>query len=157
MINGLIKKTELEKTLKQIRRKKQKIVFTNGVFDIIHRGHVDYLTRAKKTGDLLIIGLNSDSSVRKLKGKNRPINKQADRAFVLLGLKAVDYVVIFSEETPDKLIRKIKPDILAKGADYKINEIVGAEFVKSYNGLVIRIRLTKGRSTSKIIKSLNNS
>lgn len=154
MITGLIKKNEIKTTLAKHRRKKQKIVFTNGVFDIIHRGHVDYLTKAKKLGDILIIGLNSDKSVKKIKGPSRPLNKQADRAFVLLGLKAVDYVVLFGEETPEKLIQLIQPDILAKGADYKISEIVGADFVKANGGLVKRIPLVKGRSSSNIIKKL---
>lgn len=154
MISNLIKRSEIKKFVNRLKRKKKKIVFTNGVFDIIHRGHVDYLARAKSFGDILIIGLNSDSSVRRIKGKGRPINKQSDRAAVLLALEAVDYVVIFGEDTPEKLIEQIKPDWLIKGADYKISEIVGAEFVKSYGGMVKRIRLSKGRSTSRVLKLL---
>ncbi len=157
MLKNLIKKTEITLFLKKLKRQKKKIIFTNGVFDIIHRGHVDYLTKAKSYGDILIIGLNSDISVKKIKGKNRPINKQSDRAAVLLALKPVDYVMIFSEETPDKLIKKIRPDVLVKGADYRISEIAGADFVKESGGKVVRIALTKGQSTSRIIKELNKS
>ena len=154
-MKNLIFKKDLPSLIKKLKRKKNKIVFTNGVFDIIHRGHVDYLSKAKSFGDILVVGLNSDSSVRKIKGKNRPVNKQSDRAAVLLALKAVDYVVIFSEETPQKLIEQVKPDCLVKGADYKISQIVGAGFVKSYNGSVKRVKLTKDRSTSRILKILN--
>ncbi len=139
---------------KRLRRRKQKIVFTNGVFDIIHRGHVSYLAKARSFGDCLVLGLNSDSSVRRLKGKDRPLQSQRDRAEILRALRAVDYVVVFGEDTPDKLIRQIRPDILVKGADYKISEIVGAEFVRSYGGKVRRVRLTPGRSTSTLAKKL---
>jgi len=134
-----------------LRRQKKKIVFTNGVFDIIHMGHVHYLSKAKAMGDVLIIGLNTDLSVRKIKGPNRPINRQSDRAGVLSALEFVDYVVYFSEETPEKLIRLIRPNVLVKGADYKLSEIVGAEFVHSYGGRVCRIKLLPGRSTSDVI------
>ena len=151
---NLIKKSELPKLLKKLKRQKQKIIFTNGVFDILHRGHVEYLAKAKSFGDVLILGLNSDASVRRLKGKNRPINKQFDRAIVLLALESVDYVVLFSSDTPLKLIESIKPDVLVKGADYKITEIVGSEFVLSYGGEVKTVKLTKGRSTSNTIKKM---
>ncbi|MDD5426327.1 MAG: D-glycero-beta-D-manno-heptose 1-phosphate adenylyltransferase, partial [candidate division Zixibacteria bacterium] len=129
----------------------------NGVFDILHRGHVDYLTKARTFGDVLIVGLNSDASTRRLKGANRPIFSQKDRATVLLALKAVDYVVIFKEDTPDKIIQKVKPDILVKGADYQLADIAGAEFVTKRGGKVRRVRLTRGRSTSKTIKKIQNS
>ena len=154
MKSKLLKKTEISNALRKHRRKDESIVFTNGVFDIIHRGHVEYLAKAKAMGDILIIGLNSDASVRRLKGANRPLNKQADRAVILLALEAVDYVVLFGEDTPEKLIKLIKPDVLAKGADYKISEIVGADFVKSIGGKVRRVPLTKGRSTTKLIKKM---
>ncbi len=137
-----------------LKSKQRRVVFTNGVFDILHRGHVDYLTKAKSFGDVLIVGLNSDASVRRIKGNSRPIQNQADRAAILLALKPVDYVIIFNEDTPDKLIRAIKPDLLVKGADYRESEIVGAAFVKSYGGAVKRVRLTRGRSSSSIIKKL---
>ncbi|MEW6014250.1 MAG: D-glycero-beta-D-manno-heptose 1-phosphate adenylyltransferase [Candidatus Zixiibacteriota bacterium] len=147
----IIPRTKLKSILAALRRSGKRIVFTNGVFDILHYGHVDYLTKAKRLGDILIVGLNTDSSVRKFKGKNRPIQNEKDRARILDALKPVDYVVLFSEETPERLIRMIRPDILVKGADYKVSEIVGAEFVKSYGGKVKRIALQRGRSTSKII------
>ncbi len=115
-------------------------------------GHVHYLSRAKAMGDVLIVGLNTDASVKKFKGPKRPINKQADRAGVLAALEMVDYVVLFGEETPEKLIRQVRPDILVKGADYRFSEIVGAEFVLSYGGKVRRIKLLKGRSTTDIIR-----
>lgn len=135
------------------RRRRQKIVFTNGVFDILHLGHVQYLTKAKSLGDVLVVGLNTDASVRRLKGKSRPIQNQRDRAIILAALRMVDHVVLFSEDTPEKLIKLVKPDVLVKGADYKITEIVGADFVRSYGGSVKRIRLTPGRSTTSIIKA----
>jgi D-beta-D-heptose 7-phosphate kinase/D-beta-D-heptose 1-phosphate adenosyltransferase len=136
----------------RFRRAGQKLVFTNGVFDILHRGHVDYLSKAKSFGDVLIVGLNTDASVRRLKGKNRPIQKERDRVAVLLALRSVDYVVMFSADTPAELIRRVRPDILVKGADYQLSEIVGAEFVRSCGGKVRRVRMTPGRSTSKILK-----
>jgi rfaE bifunctional protein nucleotidyltransferase chain/domain len=153
-MKNLIAKTEVPKLMKRLRRAGKKVVFTNGVFDIVHRGHVDYLAKAKSLGDVLIVGLNSDASVRRLKGLSRPLQKQHDRAAILLALEAVDYVVLFGEDTPDRLIRSIKPDILAKGADYMVSEIAGASFVKSYGGKVKLIRLTPGRSTSALVKKL---
>jgi rfaE bifunctional protein nucleotidyltransferase chain/domain len=147
----IISRSKIKSLAETLRRKKRKIVFTNGVFDILHFGHVDYLTKAKKLGDILIIGLNTDLSVKKFKGKDRPIQNQKDRARILDALKPVDYVILFSEETPDRLIRLVCPDILVKGADYKISEIVGAKFVKSYGGAVKRIKLAKGRSTTNLI------
>jgi rfaE bifunctional protein nucleotidyltransferase chain/domain len=136
------------------RRDGKKIVFTNGVFDILHRGHVEYLAKARSFGDLLIVGLNSDISVRLIKGPKRPVQPQADRAAILLALRAVDYVVYFSEDTPEKLISVVRPDILVKGADYRRDEIVGARFVHSYGGKVKRVRLRSGRSTTGILNRL---
>jgi D-beta-D-heptose 7-phosphate kinase/D-beta-D-heptose 1-phosphate adenosyltransferase len=138
----------------RLRRKGLKIVFTNGVFDILHRGHVRYLAKAKSFGDVLVVGLNSDVSARRLKGKLRPVQGQRDRAEILLALQAVDYVVIFSEDTPDRLIHRLRPDVLVKGADYKESEIAGADFVKARGGQVRRVRLTTGRSTSRLLKTL---
>ena len=138
----------------RLRRAGKKIVFTNGVFDILHRGHVEYLSKAKSFGHVLIVGLNSDASVRRIKGRRRPLQNQKDRAIILLALQAVDYVVLFSEDTPEKLIRQVRPDVLVKGADYKISKIVGANFVRSYGGIVRRVKLTKGSSTSTIIRKL---
>lgn len=154
-MKNLIARNKIADFAMRIRRQKKKIVFTNGVFDILHRGHVDYLAKARSFGDLLIVGLNSDRSVRRLKGTGRPLQKQTDRAAILLALESVDYVVIFGEETPDKLIRQVKPDVLVKGADYAISEIVGADFVKSNGGVVKRVSLTKGRSTSGIVKRVS--
>ena len=151
-MKGLVSQRSVGTLVKRLRREGKCIVFTNGVFDILHRGHVDYLARARKLGDVLIVGLNSDASTRRLKGAGRPIQTQGDRAAILLALEAVDYVVVFGEDTPEKLIRIVRPDVLVKGADYKLDEIVGADFVKSLGGSVRRIRLTQGRSTTKIAK-----
>ncbi|PKK84660.1 MAG: D-glycero-beta-D-manno-heptose 1-phosphate adenylyltransferase [candidate division Zixibacteria bacterium HGW-Zixibacteria-1] len=145
---------DTKKLIKNLRRSKKKIVFTNGVFDIMHFGHIDYLRKAKALGDILIVGLNTDSSVKKFKSKERPVQNQSDRAAILTALEAVDYVIMFSEETPEKLIQMVRPDVLVKGADYKISEIVGAAFVKSYGGKVKRIKLARGRSTTAIIKKI---
>ncbi len=153
-MKNLVKRSEVSNLCRRLRQAKKKIVFTNGVFDILHRGHVEYLAKVRRMGDLLIVGLNSDASVRRLKGDSRPVQKQTDRAMILLALTSVDYVIIFGEDTPEKLIRAVKPDVLAKGADYEVDEIVGADFVQSYGGRVARIKLTRGRSTSKILKTL---
>lgn len=138
----------------RLKSRKKKIVFTNGCFDIIHIGHVKYLERAKAFGDVLIVGVNSDSSMKKIKGSKRPIMDQNDRAGIVAGLESVDYVTIFNEATPFKLIRSIRPDVLVKGADWKPDKIVGAEFIKSYGGRTISIPLVKGKSTSLIIRKI---
>ena len=130
----------------------KKIVFTNGCFDIIHVGHVRYLTAAKNFGDVLIVGLNTDESVKKLKGESRPINNQEDRAEVLLGLKAVDHVIFFGEKTAENLIAEIKPDIYVKGGDYTLETLPEAKIVQSYGGRVELVNLVKGKSTTNIIK-----
>ena len=143
---------EIEQIVTRLKKNNKKIVFTNGCFDIIHSGHISYLEKAKTLGDILIVGLNSDDSVKKLKGSNRPINTQKDRAYILASLKSVDYVVIFNEETPYELIKKIKPDILAKGADYKGKTVVGSDIVAK----VKLIEFYKGKSTSNIIKKIRS-
>lgn len=148
----LIARKDIAGHCDKLRRQKKKIVFTNGVFDILHMGHIHYLSKAATMGDVLIIGLNTDASVKKFKGKKRPINRQSDRAGVLAALEVVDYIVYFSEEIPAKIIRQVKPDVLVKGADYKLDEIVGADFVKSYGGRVRRIKMLAGRSTSRILR-----
>ena len=150
----LIARKNISRLAERLRRGKQKIVFTNGVFDILHRGHIEYLGKAKALGDVLIVGLNSDTSARRLKGKTRPIQSQRDRAAILSALRSVDFVVMFGEDRPDRLIEQVKPDVLAKGADYKLSEIAGAGFVKSYGGCVHRLRLIPGRSTSRLLKKL---
>ncbi len=132
------------------------IGFTNGCFDIIHPGHISLLHCAKNECDKLVVGLNSDSSVAKLKGKDRPIQKENARATVLLALKDVDIVIIFNEETPIKLIELIKPDVLIKGGDYKIDEIVGAEFIQQNGGRVVLSDYKNGHSTSDIIKKIES-
>ena len=137
-----------------LRRENKKIVFTNGCFDIIHVGHVRYLTEAKSFGDILIVGLNTDESVRRLKGNSRPINNQNDRAEVLLGLKAVDYVIFFGEQTAENLIAEIKPDIYVKGGDYTFETLPEAKIVQSYGGRVELVNLVAGRSTSNVIQKI---
>ena len=134
--------------------KNKKIVFTNGCFDILHSGHVKYLEQAKGLGDILIIGINSDDSVRKLKGDSRPITTLNDRAFVLSGLTVVDYIIAFDELTPLKLISQVLPDILVKGGDYKIDEIVGNDFVEKNGGIVKTVPYLDGVSTTDIINKI---
>lgn len=135
-------------------RKNKKIVFTNGCFDIIHAGHVRYLTAAKNFGDILIVGLNTDESVRRLKGNSRPINTQADRAEVLSGLKAVDYVILFGEATAENLIAEVKPDIYVKGGDYTLETLPEAKIVQNYGGRVELVNLVAGKSTTSIIEKI---
>lgn len=156
-VRNFISRTKIAALAARLKRSGKRVVFTNGVFDILHRGHVEYLAKAKSLGDVLIVGLNSDASVRRIKEPTRPLQRQSDRAVILLALESVDYVVVFGEDTPDKLIRQIKPDILVKGADYKISEIVGADFVRSYGGSVRRIRLTPGRSTSGLVGKVSEA
>ena len=150
----LVARKNIARLADELRHRKLRIVFTNGVFDILHRGHIEYLAKARSFGDVLIVGLNSDASVRRLKGKSRPIQNQRDRAAILSALRSVDYVVMFGEDRPDRLIEQVKPDVLAKGADYKLSEIAGAGFVRSHGGSVRRLRLVPGRSTSRLLKKL---
>ncbi len=132
----------------------KKVVFSNGCFDILHAGHVEYLTAAKELGDFLLIGLNSDASVRRLKGPNRPVCCEHDRAAVLSGLQVVDAVTFFDEDTPEKLIGTLLPDILVKGSDWAIEQIAGAQAVLEHGGAVLTIPLLEGRSTSGIIEKI---
>lgn len=136
------------------KRHGQKIVFTNGCFDVLHFGHVHYLLQAKKLGDILVIGLNSDDSVRRLKGPTRPINGENERAFVLAALVCVDYVTLFEEDTPEELIKVVRPDVLVKGGDYTLDNIVGAEFVTQNGGIVTTIPFVEGFSSTRIIEKL---
>lgn len=147
---SIVSLNSLQPILETEKRRGRKVVFTNGCFDIIHAGHIHYLCKARELGDILVIGLNSDASVRKLKGDERPINNEQDRAFVLSGLKAVDYVVIFDEETPYNLIRTISPHLLVKGGDYAIEEIVGREFSEE----TIVLPFIDGKSTSSTIEAI---
>lgn len=137
-----------------LKRKGKRIVFTNGCFDILHPGHIRYLTKAKSLADVLVVAVNSDKSVKAIKGRNRPINNQAGRLEVLSGLEMVDFVTIFNDPTPEKLILSLKPDVLVKGADWKARDIVGANFVKAYGGRVIRVAYLKGHSTTNLIKKI---
>lgn len=145
---------QLKKTVSDLKKRGKKIVFTNGCFDILHFGHIKYLEAAKKKGDILIIGLNSDASVRKIKGETRPLNREKERAYVLSGLSCVDFVVIFKEKTPYNLINALKPDILVKGGDWQVERIVGAGIVKKSGGKVFSIPFVKGFSTTKLIKKI---
>ena len=133
------------------------VVFTNGVFDLLHPGHVRYLQQARALGDLLIVGLNSDTSVRGIKGPGRPINTERERAEVLLALACVDGVVIFEEETPHAIISTLQPDVLVKGADWGPDEIVGRDVVEARGGRVVRIPLSPGHSTSQLIRTVQNT
>ncbi len=142
----------LVRVRRALARQGRRVVFTNGTFDIIHRGHVEYLAAARRLGDVLVVGLNTDASIRRIKGKGRPINRNADRAAVLAALGCVDYVVFFGENTPGKLIRQLVPDVLVKGADWKPDAIVGADTVLAHGGRVKTIRLTPGRSTTNVIQ-----
>ncbi len=139
---------------RSLRKKGEKVVFTNGCFDIIHFGHIAYLRKAKSFGDVLIVGLNRDSSVRRIKGRTRPIVPERDRAEVLSELTCIDYVVFFSEDTPYKVIKTLEPDILVKGSDWPLDKIVGRDILRSYGGRVKRVKLIKGKSTSNIIKRI---
>jgi D-beta-D-heptose 7-phosphate kinase/D-beta-D-heptose 1-phosphate adenosyltransferase len=139
----------------KLRAKGKKIVLTNGCFDILHAGHVRYLKKAKAFGDILVVGLNSDRSVRAIKGPTRPVVGQNDRAEVLSALECVDYVTVFGELTPVKLIKAVRPAVLVKGADWKIGDIAGSDFVSSYGGKTLTVSLVKGRSTSGIIRKIS--
>lgn len=145
-------------TLRQIARKfrqaGRRIVFTNGCFDLLHAGHVTYLEKAKRLGDLLIVGLNSDASVRRIKGPGRPLTPERDRLRIIAALQAVDYVTVFSEKTPLRLIRELRPHILVKGADWEKEQIVGGEEVKSWGGRIERIAFLPGRSTTAVLKKI---
>ncbi len=142
---------ELTQVREQLRARAKKVVFTNGVFDILHRGHVEYLLRAKAAGDALIVGVNSDRSVRAIKGDRRPIVPETDRAFLVASLTPVDYACIFDEETPLALITALVPDVLVKGADWKIDAIVGKDVVERHGGRVATIEFVPDRSTTSIV------
>lgn len=153
-MNGLKTITELVEIRKELKKQNKIVVFTNGCFDIIHAGHIDYLNKSKSLGDILIVGLNSDSSVKKIKGEKRPIVTQNERAFILSNLKPVDYVIIFEEETPYELIKILVPDILVKGADWKKEQIVGSDIVEAAGGKVVTIEFVNFQSTTNIINKI---
>jgi len=139
---------------KQLKEEKKKVVFTNGCFDVLHAGHVDYLNKAKAAGDVLILGLNSDASVKRIKGEKRPIVCEEERAFILSNLKAVDYVTLFEEDTPQEIISELIPDILIKGADWAIDKIVGRDIVEANGGEVKTISFVTDQSTTNIIQTI---
>ena len=150
---GIIENSNLDCQIKQLKEQQNSIVFTNGCFDLLHKGHIDLLNKASTFGDILIVGLNSDNSVKTLKGKDRPIENETRRSKKLLEISNVDYVIIFNSETPRDLIMKIMPDVLVKGGDYNKNDIVGSREVISTGGKVKIVPLTKGFSTTSIIES----
>ena len=145
---------KIKKLISYFKARRKKIVFTNGCFDLLHYGHVKYLQDAKKKGDVLVVGINSDSSAKRIKGKKRPVVNEKDRLRLVAALESVDYVVLFKEDTPLKIIKFIKPDVLVKGADWNKNNIVGKDFVISSGGSVSAIRFVKGYSTSNLIKKI---
>lgn len=144
----------LERQLAYWRFKNQKIVFTNGCFDLLHPGHIEYLAKARDLGDILIVGLNTDASVKRLKGEGRPTQNQEARAMVLAGLGNVDGVVLFDEDTPLELIKQVQPDVLVKGGDYEVKDIVGYDVVKAKGGEIITIPFVDGFSTTSILEKI---
>lgn len=155
--NKIMTRENAKVQIKKWQNKGEKVVFTNGCFDILHAGHIRYLSKAKSIGDHLVIGLNTDNSVKKLKGTNRPLQNEQDRALILAGLKAVDLVVLFGEDTPLEIITFLKPDILVKGSDYSIDNIVGAKEIVQWGGKVETIEFVNGKSTSLIIEKLEKN
>lgn len=147
----------LRKTIAEDQRRGRKIVFTNGCFDIIHLGHLRYLCRARKFGDRLVVGINSDASVREIKGPPRPILPQAERAELLAGFSCVDYVIVFNEPNPTRTIAALKPNVLVKGSDWKKVDIIGRELVEASGGIVRRVPLVKGYSTTRIVRKIRKS
>ena len=154
--NKILEGEGLEKWLEECRKNGKKIVFTNGCFDILHRGHVEYLSKAAAFGDVMVIGLNTDASVRRLKGPSRPVNDEKARAFVLAGLECVTAVVLFDEDTPYNLIKTVQPDVLVKGSDYKPENIVGYDIVTTKGGKVVTVDLVEGYSTTGTIEKMQH-
>ena len=152
----VLNREEASKLIEDLKKQGEKVVFTNGCFDILHVGHMTYLEEAKEFGDYLFVGVNSDESVKRLKGPTRPINSEVDRAELLAGLKAVDYTVIFTEDTPVELIGELKPSIHVKGGDYKKEDLPETKVVESYGGRVEIVSLVEGKSTSNVVKKIQN-
>lgn len=146
--------SELKAVRETLGKEGKKVVFTNGCFDLLHIGHIRYLRRARELGDVLIVAINSDSSVRALKGEGRPFYPQKERAEILASLEFVDYVTVFSELNPAKIIEALHPDVLVKGGDWRIEEVVGRDFVESYGGQVVTIPEVKGHSTSELVERI---
>lgn len=150
----IIQQADISEFCRVLRESGQRVVFTNGCFDILHAGHVRYLNTARSFGDCLVLGLNSDASVRRIKGPSRPINNEQDRAEVIDALACVDYVVIFDEPTAEALITKVHPDIYVKGGDYTIETLPEGQIVQAYGGRVELVSLVEGRSTTNVIKKI---
>lgn len=155
--NKILSDKNLEKRIEDWRSRKLKIVFTNGCFDLLHLGHVDYLAKAADAGDRLIIGVNTDASVHRLKGRNRPLQDESSRLHILASLQMVDAVILFDEDTPYNLISRVQPDILVKGADYKVEDIVGYDIVTKRGGKVMTLEYLAGYSTTAIEQRILNS
>ncbi len=152
----LVKRDNAADISRQLRQQGKIVIFTNGCFDIIHRGHVEYLEYARGLGDVLFVAVNSDSSVKRLKGNGRPINTLSDRMYVLAGLSATDYITYFDEDTPYNIIKEIKPNLLVKAGDYRAEQVVGKDIVESYGGRVIIAPYKHGYSTTETIEKLRN-
>ncbi len=150
----ILSREQIAQTAAALRLQGKKIVFTNGCFDILHAGHVAYLEQARQLGDVLIVGLNSDASVSRLKGPLRPVNREGDRARVIAGLRSVDYVAIFSEDTPYELIDAIRPDILVKGGDWRPEDIVGSNLVLASGGKVLSLDFVAGLSSTALMRRI---
>ncbi len=155
-LQRVLNSASLTEALNHYRSENKKIVFTNGCFDLLHLGHITYLEEAKQLGDILIVGINSDFSVKKLKGPSRPIQNENDRCQIIAALKSVDHSILFSEETPLNLIKNVKPDVLVKGGDWKIEQIAGSDFVLGYGGRVQSLNFVANRSTTSIIEKSKN-
>jgi len=153
-MKALYSREEILAVRAHLKSERKKVVFTNGCFDVLHAGHVDYLNKAKAAGDVLILGLNSDASVKRIKGEKRPIVSEEERAFILSNLKAVDYVTLFDEDTPHEIISALLPDILVKGADWAIDKIVGRDIVEANGGEVKTISFVTNQSTTNIIQTI---
>ena len=154
--NKIFSISRLVKIISSLKKKRKQIVFTNGCFDILHLGHITYLNRAKALGDILVVGVNSDSSVKSIKHPSRPINTLKDRIKILANLECIDYLCSFNQSTPLNLIKKIRPNMIVKGGDWKKKEVVGANFVKSYGGKIAIIPFKKGYSTTSLIKKISS-
>ena len=154
MAAKILTKSKLSATVRRLKAQGKRVAFTNGTFDILHLGHVTYLQKARVSADVLIVGVNTDRSVKTYKDPNRPVNPEQDRIKVLTALACVDYAILFNDPTPLKLIQQIKPEVLVKGADWAVKDIVGAREVLAWGGKVKRIPLVKGRSSSRVIKIL---
>jgi rfaE bifunctional protein nucleotidyltransferase chain/domain len=152
--NKIKSRSELKKIILNLKKRRKIVVFTNGCFDLLHYGHVKYLEEAKHKGDVLIVGVNSDTSVRKIKGNKKPLVIEKDRLSIIAALESVDYVVKFNEESPLNVIKELKPDILVKGRDWTKKDIVGSDIVSGYGGRVFTIKLAKGRSTTNLINKI---